>query len=106
MARTIVNMRLQPCHASLIGSGPRSNSGSLAMLAAMRPGLVEAELVDRDSSSKPFGPTLALRIRKIAVEAEAYFLHDGTNAEMKGHGRLAAVQRLDRTRDHRATSYP
>jgi hypothetical protein len=54
------------------------------------PGLVEAELVDRDSSSKPFGPTLALRIRKIAVEGEAYFLHEGINAEMKGLGRLAA----------------
>ena len=31
---------------------------------------MEAELVDRDSSSKPFGPTLTLRIRKIAVEAK------------------------------------
>ena len=32
----IVNVRLQPRHASLVGSGPRSSSGSLAMLATMR----------------------------------------------------------------------
>ena len=49
----------------------RSSSGSLAML-------------------KPFGPTLALRIGKIAVEGEAYFLHEGIDAEMKGLGRFAA----------------
>ena len=36
MARTVVNVRLQPRHASLIGGGPRSSSGSLAMLAAIR----------------------------------------------------------------------
>ena len=32
----IVNVRPQPRRASLIGSGPCSSSGSLAMLAAMR----------------------------------------------------------------------
>ena len=36
LARTIVNVRLQPRHALLIDSGTRSSSGSLAMLAAMR----------------------------------------------------------------------
>ena len=29
-ARTVGNVRLRPCHASLIGGGPRSSSGSLA----------------------------------------------------------------------------
>ena len=31
----IVNVRPQPRHASLVGGGPRSNSGSLAMFATM-----------------------------------------------------------------------
>jgi hypothetical protein len=36
VARTVVNLRLRPCHASLIGGDRRSNSGSLAKFAAMR----------------------------------------------------------------------
>jgi hypothetical protein len=32
----IVNVGLHPRHAPLVGSGPRSRSGSLAMLAAIR----------------------------------------------------------------------
>jgi hypothetical protein len=35
-ARTVVNVRVQPRHASLIGGGPRSSSGSLAKFTAMR----------------------------------------------------------------------
>jgi len=31
----IVNVRLQPRHAPLVGSGPRSRYGSLAVFAAM-----------------------------------------------------------------------
>jgi hypothetical protein len=64
-------------------SGGAQQLRQLGDVGGDAPGLVEAELVDRDSSSKPFGPTLALRIGKIAVEGEAYFLHEGTNAEMK-----------------------
>jgi hypothetical protein len=36
VARTVVNVPLQPRHASFIGGGGRSSTGSLAMLAAMR----------------------------------------------------------------------
>jgi len=42
VARTVVNVRLQPRHASLNRRGPRSNSSSLAMLAADAPRLVAA----------------------------------------------------------------
>jgi hypothetical protein len=34
--RTVVNVPLQPRHASFIGGGGRSSTSSLAMLAAMR----------------------------------------------------------------------
>ena len=35
-ARTVVNVRLQPPHASLIGGDPRSSSGSLVKFTAIR----------------------------------------------------------------------
>jgi hypothetical protein len=40
VARTVVNLRLRPCHASLIGGDRRNSPGSLAKFAAMRPRLV------------------------------------------------------------------